>query len=213
MNQERAAIDEQLQQLAITAQQHPVLTQERQLALRRLVNGILYSGRLCYPQRGQFASAYEDIYDEAVQELMCYVCQNIHKYEPERGSVMTWVNVLLERRFFREAIPKVIGQQHVKRIAVSELNNIAFSTESPTSTELIRECIEIDSDDLFKQEYIEHKPTANFQTLALQRIAGKSWKEIAAELDINASTVRSFYSRCVTKFAEKLRAYCIDGGC
>ena len=94
-------LDEQLKQLAILAQQYPPPTQGRQLALRKLVNGIVQSGRLGRPQRGQFSGSYEDIYDEAVQELLLYICQNVEKYDPERGSVMALVNVLLDRRFFK----------------------------------------------------------------------------------------------------------------
>jgi hypothetical protein len=69
-------LDEQLRQLALVAPQHPPLTQGRQLALRKLVNGILKSGGLGRPQSGQFSGAYQDIYDEALQELLLYICEN-----------------------------------------------------------------------------------------------------------------------------------------
>jgi hypothetical protein len=44
--------DERLQQLAIEAKQQPPLSPQRQLILNRLVNKILQSNRLSYPQRG-----------------------------------------------------------------------------------------------------------------------------------------------------------------
>jgi DNA-directed RNA polymerase specialized sigma24 family protein len=201
--------NEQLKQLAVTAQQCSLLNRERQLALTNLVHEVLHSGQLCRPQSRQFAGVYQDIYDEAVQDLLLYICQNIDKYEPERGSVMAWVNVLLERRFFRDAIPKVIGQQQTERVTLAELNNIAPPTKSPRLVDLIKECIELDRENLFSQECIEQKPDANFQMLVLQRIAGKSWQEIAAKLEINVSTLTSFYSRCLAKFADKLKADCI----
>ncbi|MBD1867457.1 hypothetical protein H6F95_09135 [Cyanobacteria bacterium FACHB-471] len=125
---------------------------------------------------------------------------------------MAWVNVLLERRFFRDAISKVIDQQQIKRITLSELDNIASPTESPTSIDLIKECIELDRENLFRQECIEQKPDTNFQTLVLQRTDGKSWKEIAAKSEINVSTLTSFYSPCLAKFADKLKAYCTEDG-
>lgn len=83
-------VDEQLLRLALTAQQFPPLSPKRQLALRKLVNGILQSGKLCYPQQGKFAGAYQEIYDEALQELLLYICENIDKYNPLRASVMGW---------------------------------------------------------------------------------------------------------------------------
>jgi DNA-directed RNA polymerase specialized sigma24 family protein len=194
-------LDEQLKQLAISAQQHPPLTQGRQLALRKLVNGIVQSGRLCRPQRGQFSGSYEDIYDEAVQELLLYICQNIEKYDPERGSVMAWVNVLLERRFFKEAIPKILGKPNLQKMTLSDLDNLAPPEETESLTEILKECIELDPDNLFKKEHLQNYPAANFQALLQRRFSGKSWKEISAEFDINIKTISSFYYRCVNKFS------------
>ena len=202
-------LDEQLKQLAISAQQHPALTQGRQLALRKLVNGIVQSGRLCRPQRGQFSGSYEDIYNEAVQELLLYICQNLEKYDPERGSVMAWVNVLLERRFFKEAIPKILGKPNLQKMTLSDLDNLAPPEETESLTEILKECIESDPDNLFKKEYLQNYPAANFQALLQRRILGKSWKEISAEFDINIKTLSSFYYRCVNKFSSRLREYCL----
>ncbi|HEY9665547.1 MAG TPA: sigma-70 family RNA polymerase sigma factor [Coleofasciculaceae cyanobacterium] len=203
-------LDEQLKQLAIWAQQHPPLTHGRQLALRKLVNGIVQSGRLCRPQRGQFSGSYEDIYDEAVQELLLYICQNIEKYDPERGSVMAWVNVLLERRFFKEAIPKILGKPNLQKMTLSDLDNLAQAEETESLTEILKECVESDPDNLFKKEYLQNYPAANFQALLQRRILGKSWKEISAEFDINIKTISSFFYRCVNKFSSKLKEYCMN---
>lgn len=203
-------LDRQLKQLAISAQQQPPLTQKRQLALRQLVNGILTSGRLCRPQSGQFGGVYEDIYDEAVQELLLYICQNIDKYNPERGEVMAWVNVLLDRRFFKEAIPKILDKKDMQRMTLSELDEIAPPESSPSLTEIIKQCIELDAENIFKKEHIENHPRANFQALAKQRLLGKSWKDISAEFGIKLSTVSRFYDRCLNKFSAKLKEYCTD---
>jgi DNA-directed RNA polymerase specialized sigma24 family protein len=202
-------LDEQLKQLAISAQQHPALTQGRQLALRKLVNGIVQSGRLCRPQRGQFSGSYEDIYNEAVQELLLYICQNVEKYDPERGSVMAWVNFLLERRFFKEAIPKILGKPNLQKMTLSDLDNLAPPEETESLTEILKECIDSDPDNLFKKEYLQNYPAANFQVLLQRRFSGKSWKEISAEFDINIKTLSSFYYRCVNKFSSRLREYCL----
>jgi DNA-directed RNA polymerase specialized sigma24 family protein len=203
-------LDQQLKQLAIAAQQQPPLTQRRQLTLRQLVNGILTSGRLCRPQSGQFAGVYEDIYDEAVQELLLYICQNIDKYNPERGEVMAWVNVLLERRFFKEAIPKILDKKDIQRMTISDLDELAPPEFNPCLTEIIKQCIELDSENIFKKEHIENHPGANFQALARQRLLGRSWKDISAEFGIKLSTVSRFYDRCLNKFSAKLKEYCTD---
>jgi len=209
---EKDALDEQLKQLATSAQRYLPQTKQRQLALTQLVQAILRSGRLCRPYRGQFFHRYEEIYEEARQELLFYICQHIDKYNSELGPVMRWCNVLLERRFFKEAIPKVMDKQGMQRITLSDLDNLSTPEEPPVLTELLKECLELDSENCFKAEHIENHPAANFQSLAIQRILGKSWKEIAVEFDTKIPTVSSFYYRCLNKFSEKLKEYCIESG-
>lgn len=205
-------LDQQLRQLALLAQHYPPLTKQRQLALTHLVQAILRSGKLCHPHRGQFLNRYEEIYQEARQELLFYICQHIDKYNPERGSVMAWCNTLLDRRFFKEAIPKVLDKKEIQKITLSDLDNLAAPEEPPILIELLREFIELDPENLFKTEHIKDCPMANFQALALRRILGISWKEIAVEFEIKVSTASSFYYRCLNKFSQKLKAYCHNRG-
>lgn len=204
--------NQQLNQLAIAAQQHPPCSQGRRTALRQLANGILRSGQLCYPQRGLFSGQYEEIYDEAVQDLLLYICQNIHKHDPKRGSVMAWVNMLLERRFFREAIPKVLGQPNLKRVTLDSIGDLAVPEESPTLADLLKAAIAADPEGLFKREHLEGCPAANFQALVLRRQEGQAWDEIATEFGTKTGSISSFYSRSLKKFARKLREYCIERG-
>ena len=203
-------LDEQLKQLAKSTQHHPRLTQGRQLALRKLLNGILQSGRLCRPQRGQFSGVYEDIYDEARQELLLYICQNIDKYDSERGSVMAWANVLLERRFFKEAIPKTLGNPGIQKMTLADLDNFAVPESPPVLNEILTEYIESDPEKLFQKEHIENHPEANFQALARRRILGDSWKQISAELGMKIPTLSSFYYRCLNKFSANLKEYYLN---
>lgn len=209
MNQtELDEFNQQLGQLALSAQQHPPLSPERQSALRSLVQAILRSGRLCRPQQGKFSGFYQDIYDEALQELMLFICQHIERYNSERGTVMAWVNMLLERRFFREAIPKVLGRQDVQRVTLSDLDNLTAPEPQETLTEKLKACVDQDPEDILKAEYIKDHPAATFQVLLQRRILGKSWKEISAEFDLKIPTVSSFYYRCLTKFSTRLKEYC-----
>lgn len=203
-------LDEHLQKLAISAQQHPPLTQARQVALNKLVNGILQSGRLCRPQRGQFSGVYDDIYNEAVQELLLFVCQNISRYNPERGAVMTWVNMLLERRYFREAIPRILDQPNLEKTTLPDLENVAIPAKEPTLTEIIAVGINDDPDNLVKSAHIRNHPEVTFQILALKRLADLSWKDISTEFDISIQTLSSFYYRCLDKFSSKLKEYCAE---
>lgn len=207
MNQtEKDKLDERLKQLALLAQQHPPLTQERQLALGQLMQAILSSGRLCRPQLGKFTSRYEEIYEEARAELLLYICRNIEKYDLKRGEVMAWCNVLLERRFFREAIPKVLGKPEIQKMTLADLDHLPSPPEeAPILTEIINEYITLDPENLFKNTYIKNHPEANFQALANQRLEGKSWQNISEKFELKIPTISQFYYRCLKKFAPILK--------
>ena len=207
MNQtKRDELDEQLKQLALVAQQHPPQTQQRQLALGQLVQAILKSGRLCRPQSGKFISRYEEIYEEARQELLLYICRSIDRYDLKRGEVMTWCNVLLERRFFKEAIPKVLGKAEIQKMTLADLDNLPSpGEEAPTITEIIEDYITLDPENLFKNTHIRDHLEANFQALAKQRLEGKSWQNISESFELKISTISQFYYRCLKRFAPILK--------
>lgn len=208
MNQmARDELDEQLLVLASVAQQHPPLAQARKVALTKLINAIVCSGKLCHPQRGKFpVNLYEDIYNDALQELLLYICQNIHRYDAERASVLTWVNFLLERRFFPQAISRILSKQDVTVITIQD--NLAAPEEPLDLIDVVKEYIESDPEGIFQQKHIKKYPQANFQALVQRRLSGKSWEEIAAEFEISIKTVSSFYYRCINAFASRLKEYC-----
>ena len=200
-------LNQKLQALVLAALRCQPLTPEQQAALRQLVNAIWQSGRLCRPQRGNFPGIYEDIYAEAQQDLFLYICQNLHKYNPERGTVMNWINMLLERRFFKEAIPKVLGKPDMKRVCLSDLENLAMPEDTKSLTDALKEIIEADPDNLFQSAHIRDCPDATFQALCLRRLSNHSWKRIAAEFDVSISTASNFLKRCLDKFAPDLKKY------
>lgn len=123
-------LDEQLLRLTVKAQQHPHRSPERQIILKQWVNLVLHSGKLYRPRQGEFPGIYDDIYNEALQDLLLFVCQNIDKYDPERASVMTWLNMLMTRRFFRDAIAKVLGRKEVQLLDLEAIDRLA-SVEAP----------------------------------------------------------------------------------
>lgn len=204
-------LDEHLKELAQQAQQHPQGTKERRIALTRLVNGIWRSRRLCHPYCGQFQSVYEDIYDEAVQSLFFYLCKdnNIKKYDPERASVMGWVNMLLTRRFFPEAIPKIVGRGNEIHLENSDLE-LLESSEPISLFEQVRQCIEDDPDGIFRNAHIRGHPEANFRAIAIRRYSGVHWKDISAEWGIEIKSLNTFYQRYLKKFAIKFKDYLKD---
>lgn len=201
-------LDKQLKHLAIVAQRHPPLSMERRQALAKLVQVILRSGKLRPPRKGKF---YEDIYDEATQNLLLYVCENIERYNPERAPFMNWIRMLLYTDFFKKAFSEFTDKPVIQLAKIYDYNNLVeniyLPEQPPLLSEKLRECIEADPDNLFKAAYIKPHTEANFQNLLKRRLSGESWEIISFDLRIKVSTLSSFYQRCIEKFAIKFQEY------
>jgi hypothetical protein len=195
--------DNRLKSLAIEAQRHPPNNKLRQYALGELVEAIRLSGRLAHPHQKTFSSPqfYELLYDEAVNKTLAYVCRKIDTYDPERGNkkFMNWVNFRLDRVIIE--LSREFNDPNVRQLpSISELETIVKQEELPSLFDIIREKIEEDAENLFKQAYIRSRPDANFQAIALARFSGKTWEEVSAEFKISVSTLSVFFLRCCEKF-------------
>jgi hypothetical protein len=74
--------------------------------------GNCLSLRAAHPTiRDKIPGNYEDVYDEAVERLMKYTLKNIRRYKPEKIRVIGWLNMLLDRRFLREAMPMSLKER------------------------------------------------------------------------------------------------------
>ena len=202
--------DSHLKELAIVAQQYPPSTVLRQHILGELVEAIRLSGKLCRPHHRKFTSNfYELLYDEAVVETLSYVCRNIDKYDPQRGKnqkFITWVNFRLDKCVID--CRRRFNQTNVKDLpGLNDLERIEQPQETPSLSEIIREYIEEDSENIFRKTQIRNHPDANFQAIALARFAGKTWEDISSELGIVIPTLSSFFQRCCRKFAPQFRSY------
>ncbi|USR90403.1 sigma-70 family RNA polymerase sigma factor [Phormidium yuhuli AB48] len=197
--------DEQLNQLALDAQHTPPGSPARQVALTQLINGLINSGRLSYPPGpGLSPDRYQDYRSEALQNLFYYICQSIDKYDSERAPVMRWVNVLLERRFFKDVSYRRISSQ--RNIIIEPLEerllspsewNLIFGEDQPFLSDLVRQCFEDDPDGVFRECCLVTYPQVNFQILVLRRLDGYQWQEISEEFSVKVSTLSTFYQTCL----------------
>ncbi len=207
--------EEEVTELAVIAQQHPPGTTGRSIALSKLIDGIYRSHRLWHSlYQSQYPlGVYKDIYEEAQQDLFVYISQNIDKYDQTRAKFMTWANMLLSKRFFKEAIPKIIGKNEIK-VEEFVLENQEYTEPEDTGddciavVEKIRRYIEIDPKGIFKQERIQGHPQANFREIAIKRWSGVSWKQMSEEWEIPIPTLSNFYQRSLKQFREDFRDIC-----
>ncbi len=199
--------DTRLKSLGISAQNYPVNSELRRYALEELIEAIRWSNRLCHPHREKFPPQfYELIYEEAVLETLIYVCTHIDKYDPDRGDkkFMNWVNFRLDKLVLecRRKFDSVKTQQLP---SLKDLDNLVKAQEQPSLSEIVRQYIEEDPENLCKKTYIKNHVNANFQTIALARFSGKNWEEISQEFGISIPTLSSFFQRCCNKFATQFK--------
>lgn len=205
MDEEQQQQDNAIDRWAVEAQKHPPQSKERQLALTQLMKAIQTSGRLSRPRQGEFPHIYEEIYAEALALLWLFVCEKIDRYDPNRATVMQWVNYHLNVRFFIEAIRTVLGT--IPRTGIENMDNLPNpETESYPAREILN-YIREDPDRRFNAKHVKDRPSVNFLKLLEYRLAGKRWKEMAVDLDVPPSTLSDFYQRCLKEFTPILRDY------
>jgi len=197
-------LDRRLKQMVLTAQQHPTQSDERRSALNILVKAILKSGKLMPTGNNSFE---RDIYDDALQDLFVYLCENIEKYDLTQGFFMSWLKALMIKKFYREVKHKALEKNLKKTSISSKLEEKMLIESAPALSEIILICIEADPENIFKTSYIENYPKANFQALVGLRIDNLSWQDISAIMEVKSSTLNTFYLRSFKKFNAKIKHY------
>ncbi|MGB3649671.1 MAG: sigma-70 family RNA polymerase sigma factor [Rivularia sp. (in: cyanobacteria)] len=209
-----------LNDLAIEAQKHPPLSRQRQKAINQLINYIYkhlfhknsyyYSLYNRYKYSSRYSSSLlNNTYEDIVQEFLIYTIKNIDKYKPELGSIITWVD-----RIFKYRLLDNLNDYSKKAVVLSYPDELleqipAFNEDEevePNAEKLIR-IIKEDPDNIFQNTHIRGHPNANFQYLLLSRLQGKSWQDIAKELDMSMQTLSSFFNRNLQKFTPNIIEY------
>ncbi len=72
-------------------------------------------------------------------------------------------------------------------------------------SETIYQDLEVDSDNIFKQKYLDDNLSTNFQLIALAKLSGKTWQEISAELNIDIITLSKFFQDCCENYANLIQ--------
>lgn len=217
-----SAIDLRLQQQAEEIQKYLPQSPQRQLALNQFVNQILKSGRLGHPQRNLWPPpVYADLYNEALQKTLLEVCQKIDKYNPAH-PVMAWVNFNLNHQFsdvvkdYRNlGMTSIPGLDQMGQItclpSLDDINVYAPAEDVFSEDRLLRQLLEEDPEDLLKRLYLRGRPEVTFQLLAIAKfIEGKTWVEIAANLEISVQTLCSFFNRQLNELMPYFRKHLND---
>ena len=188
-----------LSQLVREACEYPHGSSQRQKKLTqiiRLVNNKLWKENTPY-------------YEDALQETWVYFCQNICEaktakvYDPDRASVITWLNNYLKWRLKDGYIKVEKQRKQTAPVRVDEDNriitpvdNLPAKPDIPNILEEVENWVLQDSDRKLRQTYLDNHPQITCQLLILKRLPHPTpWKSLAEQYGISAGTLSSFYQR------------------
>ncbi|MEM7553922.1 MAG: hypothetical protein AAF378_07445 [Cyanobacteria bacterium P01_A01_bin.84] len=193
----------------------PICDRNKQRALTQLFNAMLLCDRLKRPQREKVDSqTYEDILSESMGDLWRFLCQKIDSFDENRidsnletSNFLVWINAsmkfILKRSYFKNIdnhSQKISQQYQIINIDSTENQDIPAAIKEVPFSEEIRELIVEDPDKVFQATCIREKPQANFKSIALLSLEGRSMKAISEQLDVPQQSLYTFYNRCIQKF-------------
>jgi hypothetical protein len=200
-----ADLDRQLRELVDRACSHSPGSAVRQKALTQIIRTI--ARRLWR----EYTAGYED----ALQQTWLYFCRNIceattgERYDPDRASLITWLNNYLKRRLQdvqigesqakRDFVPAQVRGKDGETIDVIEQQ--PAPPDIPPILEDLRRWAETDTDGTLTSTHIKGYPQVNARLLILRRLPPEtSWEQLSKELGIAIPTLSAFYQRkCMPK--------------
>jgi DNA-directed RNA polymerase specialized sigma24 family protein len=208
--------DLELQQLALAIKQSPTRTDR---VVRKQIERLLtqISVRL-QPAKQAFIKDWSGIIDiesivaEAVNNTLMEAVKNLDRYEPEKASVMTWINGILNYRFkdalrrYRECYQSV-SIDNPDAMVEADIANIS-EPQPETIGSKLRSFIETDPDGHLAATHLRHHPLASLQKILLMRLDGLKWQEIANRLNIPShSTINNFHDTQSRRLKDYFRKY------
>lgn len=190
----------------------------RQIALTRLLRAIQNSGALARPQSAQWPpNLYLDYYQEALQMTLMEVCQKCDRYD-FKHPVMAWVNTILKRRFI-DVIRRYLGRrsssnaatvQKRQTLSLDDLTVEVAASKESNDFDDVRAFLRDDPEQILRNIRLTSYPHITLQkVLLLKCVEDCSWQDIASQLQVEVSTLSSFYQRNLKKqkdyFARYLR--------
>jgi DNA-directed RNA polymerase specialized sigma24 family protein len=162
----------------------------------------------------------ESIVAVAVNNTLIEALKNIDRYNPDKASVMTWVNGILRYRFLdtlpdrvRRDLSISFDNPDAKAEAkvqekIDKDNAVIPESETAYMAHELRRFINKDPEGHLSNAHIRGNPAATFKAILLMRIEGLIWQSIADRLDIpRHSTVSGFHDRQLHNLGSYFRKY------
>jgi hypothetical protein len=205
-------LEERLPHMITAACNHPAGSAQRQKNLTKIIRSIAH----------KLWKENTPYYQDALQQTWLYFCQNICEgntgkaYNPERGSLVTWLNFYLKQRLHDFYINNQKQKCTTLSTSVAQfglgetdrtidpVENIPANPDIPPLLEEIKRWVETDPEGELGRIHISDRPDVTCQLLILRRLPPEaSWKTLAAEFNLSISTLSSFYQRhCLPRLRE-----------
>lgn len=142
-------------------------------------------------------------YQDAVQQTWVYFCKHVcGKYDPELGSVPTWLNAYLKFRLrdFDIEMKKRRATEVSPRIdengkIIDPIDIIPDKEFEEPVWEIVEDWAIADVTGELKSIHIKGHPEVNAQMLILRRLSETKWKDLADEFGVGIPALSSFYQR------------------
>jgi hypothetical protein len=202
-------LNQQLQQLVAEACLHPARSLMRRQKLTQIVRLVMKSGKL-WKENTPY-------YKDALQQTWLYFCRNPEQYNPERCSVITWLDNCLKWRLQDFRVWEAENQARVIHISMlgteeitNSIENLPADPEIPPILEETYQWATTDPGGELTSTHIKGRPDVTCQILILRRLPPEiPWKSIAKEFNLPPSTAPNFYKR---ECQPRLRNFAIRQG-
>ena len=227
--------DDDINAQGLNAQNLPSKSFEQNRALRKLISEIsqpswlkISANKHELPREG-----YKEVTEVTTQEINLRLTRKIQNREidPKKGSVSRYVRSIKPHivkktkndYLGKHSFVKQGTKKWVKTVSIytpmsnSEsghtdesyvlLDILKPSETAPWLSKQIVDCIREDPERLFRCRHMRKLPKANFRAIALLRVDGYEWQEIADCLGTKLKATARFHDRCLQEFAPKIREY------
>jgi hypothetical protein len=207
--------NENLDQMVLIAQQAPSGSKVFKVTQEQIIKTLFDYFSAHYNSSNVATTTYkvqDYIYDEALQNLYFCLLQNIghHTEFPSFNSLLRWAEFLFRKRFLPEAKKRNNNMYAYTKDISSVDNELIYENENKSLLEMVRQCIEEDENQVFKNKYLHRKYSFNFQDIILRRLDGYTWREISDEFNVRISTLAAFYHRSLSELAPLIKEYIHD---
>ncbi|GET40740.1 hypothetical protein [Microseira wollei] len=143
------------------------------------------------------------------------ICRNLDRYDPAKGSVITWLDKYLRWRLQdcreeqkQEQDRTVVNFPITAEDTIDPIDNLPASPDIPLILAETYEWVATDPDGELSATQVKGYPHVTCQVILLRRLPPEmTWKAIAQEFGVPLSTVANFYKReCLPrlrKFAQE----------